>query len=68
MARRHRKVIWTLQGRATLDEIISYIAQDSLTAAQGMLERALEAAESLSTMSEREERAFPEISTKRERP
>lgn len=60
MARQHREVIWTLQGRTTLDEIISYIAADSFIAAQKLLERALQAADSLSTLSERG-RIVPEL-------
>ena len=60
MARRRREVIWTLQAQATLDAAISYIAQDSLPAAQRMLERALEAAASLAIMSERG-RVVPEL-------
>jgi hypothetical protein len=48
MARRHKKVIWTKQGYSTLDEALAYIAQDSLTAAQQLLESALDSAESLS--------------------
>ena len=60
MARRHREVIWTLQGQATPDVAISYIAEDSLPAAQQMLEHALQAAASLSTLSERG-RMVPEL-------
>ncbi|MBI1956186.1 MAG: type II toxin-antitoxin system RelE/ParE family toxin [Acidobacteria bacterium] len=60
MARRHREVIWTLQAQATLDAAIHYIAEDSLPAAQRILERALEAADSLSTLSERG-RIVPEL-------
>jgi toxin ParE1/3/4 len=49
-----RKVIWTKQGYSTLDEAVGYIAQDSLTAAQHLLESALDTtAESLSLFSER---------------
>ena len=62
MARRRREVIWTLHAQATLDAAISYIAKDSLTAAQRMLERALEAAASLATLSERG-RIVPELET-----
>ncbi len=60
MARRRREVIWTVQGQATLDAAISYIAEDSLAAAQQMLGFALEAAASLSTLSERG-RIVPEL-------
>ena len=62
MARRHREVIWTLQGQAMLDAALSYIAEDSLAAAQRMLERALDAAASLSTLSERG-RMVPELNS-----
>jgi len=34
MAGRRREVIWTLQAQAALDAAISYIAEDSLAAAQ----------------------------------
>lgn len=60
MARRRREVIWTLQAQAMLDEAILYIAEDSLPAAQRTLERALEAAVSLATLSERG-RVVPEL-------
>ena len=60
MAPRRREVIWTLQAQATLDAAISYIAEDSLPAGQRMLERALEAAASLATLSERG-RIVPEL-------
>ena len=62
MARRRREVIWTLHAQATLDAAISYIAKDSLTAAQQLLERALEAADSLSILSDRG-RMVPESET-----
>ena len=60
MARRHRKVIWTKQGYSTLDEAVGYVAKDSLTAAQHLLESALDSAESLSAFSERG-RIVPEL-------
>jgi plasmid stabilization system protein ParE len=60
MARRHKKVIWTKQGYSTLDEALTYIAQDSLTAAQQLLENALDSAESLSVFDERG-RIVPEL-------
>ena len=53
MARRRKDVTWTHQGLKTLDEAVTYIAQDSLTAAQGLLESALDSAASLEVMSER---------------
>ena len=43
-----------------LDEAIRYTAEDSLAAAQRMLERALETASSLATLSERG-RIVPEL-------
>src|SRR5437867_2865775 len=60
MARRHKKIIWTKQGYSTLDEAVGYAAQDSLTAAQLLLESALDTAESLSVFSERG-RIVPEL-------
>jgi len=60
MAHRRREVIWTLQAQATLDEAIGYIAEDSVVAAQRMLDRALESAASLATLSERG-RIVPEL-------
>src|SRR2546428_10275662 len=60
MARRHRKVVWTKRGYSTLDEAVDYVAQDSLTAAQQLLESALDSAESLSMFGERG-RIVPEL-------
>ena len=60
MAGRCRKIVWTLQAQAMLDEAIRYIAEDSLPAAQRLLERALETASSLATLSERG-RIVPEL-------
>src|SRR5438034_9665535 len=60
MARRHKKVVWTKQGYSTLDEAVDYVAQDSLTAAQQLLESALDSAESLSMFGERS-RIVPEL-------
>ena len=60
MARRHKKVIWTKQGYSTLDDAVGYVGQDSLTAAQDLLESALDTAESLSIFSERG-RIVPEL-------
>jgi toxin ParE1/3/4 len=53
MAARVREVIWAESARDALDEVITYIAQDSQQAALHVLEAALEAAASLSTLSER---------------
>ena len=60
MARRHKKVIWTKQGYSTLDGAVTYVAEDSLTAAQQLLEIALDTAESLSVFDERG-RIVPEL-------
>jgi len=60
MARRHKKVVWTKQGYSTLDEAVDYVAQDSLTAAQQLLQSALDSAESLSMFGERG-RIVPEL-------
>ncbi len=60
MARRLRKVIWTDTGEKTLDEAVAYIAQNSQPAAVRLLESALDAAESLSLLSERG-RTVPEL-------
>lgn len=60
MAGRLREIVWTLQGQAMLDAAISYIVEDSLPAAQAMLKRALDGANSLSILSERG-RIVPEL-------
>ena len=59
MARRHKKVIWTKQGYSTLDAA-AYVAENSLTGAQQLLEIALDTAESLSVFDERG-RVVPEL-------
>jgi plasmid stabilization system protein ParE len=59
-AGRRKKVIWTKQGYSTLDEAVAYVAQDSLTAAQQLLESALDMAESLTVFDERG-RIVPEL-------
>lgn len=53
MATHRREVIWTQRARDTLDEAAAYIAEDSPEAAVNLVERALDATESLSTLSER---------------
>ena len=53
MATQRREVIWTLRARDALDEAATHIAQDSTEAAVDLVERALDAAESLDTLSER---------------
>jgi len=60
MARRHKKVIWTNQAYSTLDEAVAYVAQASLSAAQQLLESALDKAESLAVFDERG-RIVPEL-------
>ena len=60
MAARGREVIWAESARDALDEVITYIAQDSRQAAVHVLEAALEAAGNLSTLSERG-RVVPEL-------
>jgi toxin ParE1/3/4 len=60
MADRRRRVVWTEQAQAALDEILTYVSQDSPQAARALLQKALDAAESLSTLSERG-RVVPEL-------
>ena len=60
MATQRREVIWTLRARGALDEAAAYIAQDSPETAVDLVERALDAAESLDTLSERG-RIVPEL-------
>jgi plasmid stabilization system protein ParE len=60
MATRRREVIWTQRARDALDEAAAYVAQDAPAAAMNLGERALDAAESLSTLSERG-RIVPEL-------
>jgi len=60
VAERPRAVIWTPGARDDLDEIITYIAKDSLPSALAFLEEALQTAESLATLSERG-RVVPEL-------
>lgn len=60
MAARVREVVWAESAREALDEVITYIVQDSREAAGDVLEAALEAAASLATLSARG-RVVPEI-------
>jgi len=55
-----RTVIWTPGARIDLDDIVAYIANDSPSSAHAFLEAALDAAESLDTLSERG-RVVPEL-------
>lgn len=60
MAARVREVVWTESARDALDEITTYIAQDSREAAVRVLTAALESAASLSSLSGRG-RMVPEL-------
>ena len=60
MVGQRRRVIWTDQARVALDDVLTYIAEDSLDGAQAVLEQALAAAEALATLSERG-RVVPEL-------
>jgi plasmid stabilization system protein ParE len=60
VAERQRAVIWTPGARTDLDEIVAYIAGDSLQAALAFLEEVFTAAETLTTLSERG-RVVPEL-------
>ncbi len=60
MAARVREVIWAESARNALDEIITYVAQDSHPAAIRVLDAALGSAASLATLSERG-RMVPEL-------
>ena len=55
-----RRVDWTPEARRTLEEVIEFIAGESLEGARSVLRQALEAASSLSTLSERG-RVVPEL-------
>ena len=60
-----RRVAWTAEAKRTLDEVLDFIARDSPEGARRVLEQALAAARSLSTLAERgrvvPERADPAI-------
>jgi len=56
-----RRVIWAPRAQSALNEAVEFVAQDSLSGAARILEQALAAAESLSTLSERG-RIVPELS------
>ena len=60
MAARTRRVIWAASARDALDEVVTYIAQDSRDEAARVLVRALDTAAGLSTLSERG-RVVPEV-------
>jgi plasmid stabilization system protein ParE len=61
MAARVREVVWAESARAALDDVLTYIAQESHQTAAHVLEAAIEAAASLATLSERG-RVVPETS------
>ena len=48
-----RRVVWAPRAQAALDETLEFVAQDSRTGAFRILEKALAAADSLATLSER---------------
>lgn len=60
MVTRTRRVVWGESAQAALDEALSGIAEDSIDGAVRVLTRALEAADSLSTLADRG-RIVPEI-------
>ena len=53
MVTRTRRVIWTESAQRALDEVITYITQESPKGAIRVLTRALDTAASLSTLAER---------------
>jgi len=54
VAARRRAVVWADSATAGLDEVITFIAQDSRDAAIQVLERALDTAESLEALADRD--------------
>jgi toxin ParE1/3/4 len=60
VASRYRTVIWAESAEAALDEVVTYIAQDSRDQAIKVLIRTLEAAASLQTLADRG-RIVPEL-------
>lgn len=60
MAARLRAVVWAESAQGALDEVVEYIASDSRQAAAHVLDAALHAAASLSTLSDRG-RIVPEL-------
>ena len=53
MVTRTRRVIWTESAQRALDEVVTYITQESSDRAIRVLTRALDVAASLSTLAER---------------
>jgi toxin ParE1/3/4 len=60
VAARHRRVVWSDAARDALDEVVTYISDDSPQGAIAVLERSLEVADSLATLAERG-RVVPEF-------
>jgi len=53
MASHHRRVSWAQRARDALDDAAGYVAEESVEAAVKLIDRALDAAESLGTLTER---------------
>jgi plasmid stabilization system protein ParE len=53
MAARSRRIVWTEHAQRDLDGIIAFVAEDSLAAAQQVLDVILHTASSLQELSER---------------
>lgn len=60
MDTRRRRVVWTQSAQSSLEDILGYIAKDSPVGATRVLDRILEKAKSLDTLSERG-RVVPEL-------
>jgi len=60
MAARRRRVEWTARARTALDDAVAYIASDSPAAAEQLLVKILDAAASLTELTERG-RTVPEL-------
>lgn len=60
MVARTRRVVWAQSAQSALDEALTDIANDSIDGAVRVLARALDAADTLSTLAERG-RIVPEI-------
>ena len=51
MATRARTVVWSLSAQRALDEVLAFVASDSLQGAQRIARRAIETAATLGTLS-----------------
>jgi plasmid stabilization system protein ParE len=60
MAPRRRRIVWTFRARQALDDAIGFVAAEAPQAAERLLIRVLDAADTLSQMAERG-RIVPEI-------